>query len=136
MGKFIFVFLFSPKAISITIVTFLLFFIIISIQSSTIIYKYSLIELFKANSRTLATITILTATTLTAVGTAVALQMDFNKNITKTIPFGIVTTSTNENYINDIKNIINNYDKNKLLYQESIDTIMVNGSTRASYSNS
>ncbi|WP_105176269.1 MULTISPECIES: FtsX-like permease family protein [Clostridium] len=227
LGKFIFVFLFSPKAILITIITFLIFFIIISIQSSTIIYKYSLIELFKANSkkedkkkasiisailsiafiligygiyffavkanisfsfvtlilviigtylffssmlfffvkikrdnknhlyngmniistnqllyrikgnsRTLATITILTATTLTAVGTAVALQMDFNKNITKTLPFGIVTTSTNENYINDIKNIINNYDKNKLLYEESIDTIMVNGSTRASHTNS
>ncbi|KIL09307.1 ABC transporter permease [Clostridium botulinum] len=227
LGKFIFVFLFSPKAILSTVITFLLFFIIISIQSSTIIYKYSLIELFKANSkkedkkktsiisailsvafiligygiyffavktnvsisfitlilvivgtylffssmlfffvkmkrenkkhlyngmniistnqllyrikgnsRTLATITILTATTLTAVGTAVALQMDFNKNITKTIPFGIVTTSTNENYINDIKNIINNYDNNKLLYEESIDTIIVNGSTRASHINS
>lgn len=51
LEKFIFVFLFSPKAILSTVITFLLFFIIISIQSSTIIYKYSLIELFKANSK-------------------------------------------------------------------------------------
>jgi len=73
----------------------------------------------KGNSRTLATIAILIATTLTASGASISFYKYFSANMDKDMPFDYVVKVENNKVINDIDKLIKNNSKNKL--KEKID---------------
>ncbi|BDB01315.1 FtsX-like permease family protein [Clostridium botulinum] len=83
------------------------------ISNSQLLYR------IKGNSRTLATITILIATTLTASGVSISFYKFFSANMNKDMPFDYVIKVENNKVTNNIDKLIKNNTKNKL--KEKID---------------
>ncbi|MBU5592207.1 ABC transporter permease [Clostridium sp. MSJ-4] len=81
----------------------------------------------KGNARTLATIAVLSATTLTAVGTTYSFY--YNNEITSknSAPFSYSFITEDKNLTKAIEDTINKSEKNKLLASEFIELIKVNG---------
>ncbi|SUY63704.1 peptide ABC transporter permease [Clostridium sporogenes] len=83
------------------------------ISNSQLLYR------IKGNSKTLATMAILIATTLTASGASISFYKYFSANMDKDMPFDYVVKVENNKVINDIDKLIKNNSKNKL--KEKID---------------
>lgn len=78
------------------------------IATSQLLYR------IKANGRSLATIAVLSATTITAMGTATSLYYDQINSINKLTPFSYDYKSSGKSMDEQIKQIINKYQSNKI----------------------
>ncbi|MGH4121534.1 MAG: FtsX-like permease family protein [Clostridium sp.] len=78
------------------------------IATSQLLYR------IKANGRSLATIAVLSATTITAMGTAASLYYDQINSIEKLTPFSYDYKSNGKSIDEQIKQIINKYPSNKI----------------------
>ncbi|MBZ9632748.1 FtsX-like permease family protein [Clostridium sp. FP1] len=78
------------------------------IGTSQLLYR------IKANGRSLATIAVLSATTITAMGTAASLYYDQVNSIDKVTPFSYDYKSNGKSMDEQIKQIINKYPSNKI----------------------
>ncbi|MBU3146124.1 ABC transporter permease [Clostridium sp. CF012] len=78
------------------------------IATSQLLYR------IKANGRSLATIAVLSATTITAMGTATSLYYNQINNINRLTPFSYDYKSTEKSIDEQIKQIINKYPSNKI----------------------
>nr|WP_307897216.1 ABC transporter permease [Clostridium botulinum] len=94
------------------------------ISNSQLLYR------IKGNSRTLATITILIATTLTASGASISFYKYFSANMDKEMPFDYVVKAENNKVTNDIDKLIKNNSKNKL--KEKIDITVLQYENKSS----
>ncbi|MCW6077197.1 FtsX-like permease family protein [Clostridium sporogenes] len=94
------------------------------ISNSQLLYR------IKGNSRTLATITILIATTLTASGASISFYKYFSANMDKDMPFDYVVKAENNKVTNDIDKLIKNNSKNKL--KEKIDITVLQYENKSS----
>ncbi|RUT53893.1 ftsX-like permease family protein [Clostridium botulinum] len=94
------------------------------ISNSQLLYR------IKGNSRTLATITILIATTLTASGASISFYKYFSANMDKDMPFDYVVKAENNKITNDIDKLIKNNSKNKL--KEKIDITVLQYENKSS----
>ncbi len=81
----------------------------------------------KGNARTLATIAVLSATTLTAVGTTYSIYYNNEMNAKKFAPFSYGFITENKSLIKNIEDTINESEQNKLIASESIDVLNVKG---------
>ncbi|MDU1319947.1 MAG: ABC transporter permease [Clostridium botulinum] len=94
------------------------------ISNSQLLYR------IKGNSRTLATIAILIATTLTASGASISFYKYFSANMDKDMPFDYVIKVENNKVTNDIDKLIKNNSKNKL--KEKIDITVLQYENKSS----
>jgi len=78
------------------------------IATSQLLYR------IKANGRSLATIAVLSATTITAMGTATSLYYDQINGINKLTPFSYDYKSSGKSLDEQVKKIINKYLNNKI----------------------
>ncbi|NFV12199.1 ABC transporter permease [Clostridium sporogenes] len=78
------------------------------ISNSQLLYR------IKGNSRTLATIAVLIATTLTASGASISYYKYFSTNMNKEMPFDYVIKIENNEVTNNIDKLIKNNTTNKL----------------------
>ncbi|MBW9158617.1 FtsX-like permease family protein [Clostridium tagluense] len=78
------------------------------IATSQLLYR------IKANGRSLATIAVLSATTITAMGTATSLYYDQINSINKVAPFSCYYRGNNKSVDEQVKQIINKYPSNKI----------------------
>lgn len=93
------------------------------ISTSQFLYR------IKANSRTLATITILSAVTLTFMGMTSSLYYDFQSKLSTNYPFTYVFRIKGEDssFESKIKNTISKYPKNNILNSFSFQIIKTKG---------
>jgi len=78
------------------------------IATSQLLYR------IKANGRSLATIAVLSATTITAMGTAASLYYNQVNGINKQTPFSYVYKSSGKSLDEQVKRIIDKYPNNKI----------------------
>ncbi|WP_434304744.1 FtsX-like permease family protein [Clostridium botulinum] len=102
----------------------------IHFKGLNIISNSQLLYRIKGNSRTLATITILIATTLTASGASISFYKYFSANMDKEMPFDYVVKAENNKVTNDIDKLIKNNSKNKL--KEKIDITVLQYENKSS----
>ncbi|WP_392486243.1 ABC transporter permease [Haloimpatiens sp. FM7315] len=81
------------------------------IGTSQLLYR------IKGNAKTLATIAILSATTLTAMGVSISYYKYFSDNMNKSMPFSYVSTLSSKEFDDRFKNIVNKHKNNKLLHE-------------------
>ncbi|MCY6960669.1 ABC transporter permease [Clostridium brassicae] len=81
----------------------------------------------KGNSRTLATIAVLSATTLTAMGVTASFAYDLKVNNKIKYPFSYVNDLTNKEVDKKIENIMAKYPKNKLLGSVDVNLLRFKG---------
>ncbi|MFJ8260808.1 ABC transporter permease [Rummeliibacillus sp. NPDC094406] len=90
------------------------------IGTSQLLYR------IKGNARTLTIIAILSATTLTAVGTAYSFYYNNRSNAEKANPNSMMFIDNDENVTKQIKKLITNDKNHKIEYHETIPTLRVN----------
>ncbi|MGE8202940.1 FtsX-like permease family protein [Heyndrickxia sp. NPDC080065] len=90
------------------------------IGTSQLLYR------IKGNARTLTIIAVLSATTLTAVGTAYSLYYNNRSNVEKANPNSMMFIDTDKNVTKQVKNLIANNKNHKIEYYETIPTLQVN----------
>ncbi|MFD3157787.1 ABC transporter permease [Haloimpatiens sp. FM7330] len=88
------------------------------IGTSQLLYR------IKASSRTLATIAVLSATTLTAMGITSSIYYDFQTKLNIRYPFTYVIGNTNDTLNSKIEDTISKYPKNKII--NSVDAAFIN----------
>ncbi|GAA0732202.1 ABC transporter permease [Clostridium oceanicum] len=91
------------------------------IATSQLLYR------IKGNAKTLATIAILSASTLTAMGVSISFYKNFSDTINKTMPFSYVSTLPQNKFDKDFKKIVSKYDNHKLLNEVHINVAEVEG---------
>lgn len=99
------------------------------IGTSQLLYR------IKSQSRTLATIAILSASTLTALSVITSMYYDTSTKMDKNYPFSYAYFSSNRSLDKKIEDAINKYPKNKLLSSIEVETVRVKGSYPKSYKN-
>ena len=91
------------------------------IGTSQLLYR------IKSSSRSLATIAVLSATTLTAMGVTSSVYYDFQTKIDTRKPFTYVYLSEDINLDKEIKDIISKYPKNKLINSTELEFLRMKG---------
>lgn len=91
------------------------------IGSSQLLYR------IKSQSRTLATIAVLSASTLTALSVISSMYYDLTINAQKNYPFTYSYISNDKNIENKVEDIIAKYPKNKILKSVGVDIISLKG---------
>lgn len=91
------------------------------IGSSQLLYR------IKSHSRTLATIAVLSASTLTALSVISSMYYDLTVNAQKNFPFTYSYISNDKNIENKVNDIIAKYPKNKILKSVEADIISLKG---------
>lgn len=89
------------------------------IGTSQLLYR------IKANGRSLATIAVLSATTITAMGTAASLYYDQVNSIDKLTPFSYDYKSNGKSMDQQIDQIINKYPSNKLKNSTNCEVMII-----------
>lgn len=89
------------------------------IGTSQLLYR------IKGNSKTLATIAVLSATTLTAMGVSISYYKYFSDNMNKSMPFSYVSTLRSKEFDDRFKNIVNKHNENKLLDELHLNVVKV-----------
>jgi putative ABC transport system permease protein len=89
------------------------------IGASQLLYR------IKANGRSLATIAVLSATTITAMGTAASLYYDQVNGINKLTPFSYGYNSTGKSMDQQIDQIISKYPSNKLKSTTNCEVMII-----------
>lgn len=91
------------------------------IGTSQLLYR------IKSHSRTLATIAILSASTLTAVSVMASMYYDLNLRVDQNYPFSYVYFSRNPELDKKVEAAINKYPDNKLLGSVEVETVRLKG---------
>lgn len=91
------------------------------IGTSQLLYR------IKSSSRTLATIAVLSATTLTAMGVTSSFYYDFQTKIDIRNPFSYVYLSEDINLDDEIEDIISKYPENKMLNSVELQFLKMQG---------
>lgn len=92
------------------------------IGTSQLLYR------IKSHSRTLATIAVLSASTLTALSVITSMYYDMNMKMDNKYPFTYAYFSKNKDLDKKVEEAINKYPENKLLKSVEVETIRVRGS--------
>lgn len=82
----------------------------------------------KGNSRTLATIAILSATTLTAMGVSTSLSYSLKVDTETSNPFSYVSFVSDKNFDKEVQNIMKKHPKNKLMGSVEVNPLKATGS--------
>lgn len=90
------------------------------IGTSQLLYR------IKGNARTLTNIAILSATTLTAVGTAYSFYYNNRSNVEKANPNSMMFIDEDKNITTKVKNLITNDKNHTIEYHETVPTLRVN----------
>ncbi|WP_045516085.1 FtsX-like permease family protein [Neobacillus niacini] len=90
------------------------------IGTSQLLYR------IKGNARTLTIIAVLSATTLTAVGTAYSLYYNNRSNVGLANPNSMMFIDQDKNVTNQVRDIISNNKNHDVIYHESIPTLQIN----------
>ncbi|MDF2591437.1 MAG: transporter permease [Clostridia bacterium] len=93
-------------------------------RSTNLISTSQLMYRLKGHSRTLATIAVLSATTLTAMGVTSSFYYDFQTSLTERYPFSYVYVSDKEGLDKNVEAVIAKYPEHKI--QSSVDVEMIN----------
>lgn len=99
------------------------------IGTSQLLYR------IKSQSRTLATIAILSASTLTALSVITSMYYDTSKNMNRNYPFSYAYFSRDKVLDKKVEEVINNYPKNKLLTSVEVETVRLKGRYPKVYKN-
>lgn len=99
------------------------------IGTSQLLYR------IKSHSRTLATIAVLSASTLTALSVITSMYYDMNMKMDNNYPFTYAYFSKNKDLDKKVEEAINKYPENKLLKSVEVETIRVRGSYPKTYKN-
>ncbi|MDF2674580.1 MAG: transporter permease, partial [Clostridiales bacterium] len=99
------------------------------IGTSQLLYR------IKSQSRTLATIAILSASTLTALSVITSMYYDTSMRMDKNYPFTYAYFSRNEELDKKVEAVINKYPKNKLSSSIEVETVRIKGSYPRIYKN-
>lgn len=91
------------------------------IGTSQLLYR------IKSHSRTLATIAILSASTLTALSVITSMYYDLNMSVDKSFPFTYAYFSRNLELDKKVEAAINKYPENKLLSSIEVEPVRVKG---------
>nr|WP_272509078.1 ABC transporter permease [Clostridium ganghwense] len=89
------------------------------IATSQLLYR------IKGNSKTLATIAILSASTLTAMGVSVSYYKNFSGTMNKTMPFSYVSSLSENNFDKQFKSVVSKHKNNKLLSEVHVNVAKV-----------
>ncbi|MCY6371109.1 ABC transporter permease [Clostridium ganghwense] len=81
----------------------------------------------KGNARTLATIAVLSATTLTAMGVTSSFYYDFQTKLDARYPFTYINALNDRSLDEKIEDIMNKYPKNKILDSVDIEFLKLEG---------
>lgn len=81
----------------------------------------------KGNARTLATIAVLSATTLTAMGVTASFYYDFQTKLDARYPFTYINALNDKSLDEKIEDIMNKYPKNKILDSVEIKFLKLEG---------
>ncbi|AJS58772.1 FtsX-like permease family protein [Paenibacillus sp. IHBB 10380] len=79
----------------------------------------------KGNARTLTIIAVLSATTLTAVGTAYSLYYNNRSNVEMADPSSIMFIAGDNNVANKVNDMISNSKNHDMIYHEAISTLQI-----------
>ncbi|MFJ8258574.1 FtsX-like permease family protein [Peribacillus asahii] len=90
------------------------------IGTSQLLYR------IKGNARTLTIIAVLSATTLSAVGTAYSLYYNNRSNVELVNPNSMMFINQDKNVTNQVRDIISNNKNHDVIYHESIPTLQIN----------
>ncbi|MCP3740694.1 ABC transporter permease [Rossellomorea sp. BNER] len=90
------------------------------IGTSQLLYR------IKGNARTLTIIAVLSATTLTAVGTAYSLYYNNRSNVELANPNSMMFIEQDKNGTNQVRDIVLNNKNHDVIYHESIPTLQIN----------
>nr|WP_272507373.1 ABC transporter permease [Clostridium aestuarii] len=85
------------------------------ISTSQLLYR------IKGNSKTLATIAILSASTLTAMGVSVSYYKNFSETMDKSMPFSYVSTLAENDFDKQFKSIVDKYKNNRILSEVHVN---------------
>ncbi|MBA9028996.1 ABC transporter permease [Peribacillus huizhouensis] len=90
------------------------------IGTSQLLYR------IKGNARTLTIIAVLSATTLTAVGTAYSLYYNNRSNVELANPISMMFINKDKNVTNQVRDIFSNNKNHDVIYHKSIPTLQIN----------